>query len=86
MEELHSLPFSILSVDNNDDHEAPVPTDRSLKRHGVRINPVGVQKRVRKREERGQYACWCFVLAILVAGILMTIFLTRDMHKNALAR
>ena len=68
--------------------EAPDPTGRSLKRHGVRIDPLSGNKarRVQKREERGQYACWCFVLAILVGGILMTIFLTRDMHRSPLAR
>ena len=71
-----------------DDFEAPDPTGRSLKRHGVRIDPLSGNKarRVRKREERGQYMCWCFVLAMLVAGILMTIFLTRDMHRSPLAR
>ena len=70
------------------DLESTVPTDRSLKRHGVRIDPLaGSHKLVaRKRDNTNQFVCWCFVLSILVAGILMTIFLTRDTHKNALAR
>ena len=70
------------------DLESTVPTDRSVQRHGVRIDPLTSNKarRVQKREERGQYACWCFVLAILVGGILMTIFLTRDVHRSPLAR
>jgi len=68
------------------DLESTVPTDRSLGRHGVRIDPFSGNTRVHKRENSNQYVCWCFVLALLVAGILMAIFLTRDTHKNALAR
>ena len=70
------------------DLESPDPTGRPLNRHGVNINSLAGKKarRVQRREERGQYACWCFVLAILVGGIIMTIFLTRDMHRHPLAR
>ena len=77
-----------LSFNNENDVESPVPTGRArtLANHGVNMNSLGGNRRVHKRDSTNQYVCWCFVLAILVGGIVMTIFLTRDMHRSPLAR